>query len=204
MYICSLPVWSCFNLQSWFFPQPEADWLRSRGSPKLALPLLLFAHSCVFLFYSLHSCLFSSSCFVSVFVCTLTCFLFALYLSLCLFCKLLLQLTVLFAFFFCKLSWYHYPCFFLFLQIIVTDNFPLFGKFTIHHHHQITITISYVQTYAQYHHPLCFVCTLFDKKRKRNKNLSEYLSTLSRAQPTVTSFYWIPFQTNVHFMLSSY
>ena len=74
------------------------------------------------------------------------------------FCKLLLQPTVLFAFFAnCRdRSLSLFP---VFANYCIC---PLFGKFC-KSSHQITITIPYVQTCAQYHHPLCFVCTLFDK-----------------------------------------
>ena len=121
------------------------------------------------LFYSLHSRMFSSFtlCALACFpLLTLSLYWFAhsnvLFLvCICLsvfFCKLLLQPTVLFAFFAnCRdRSLSLFP---VFANYCIC---PLFGKFC-KSSHQITITIPYVQTCAQYHHPLCFVCTLFDK-----------------------------------------
>ena len=111
------------------------------------------------LFYSLHTRVFSSftlctlACFAfALFLYALTCFLFGSYLSSCLFCKLLLQLTVLSAFF--------ANCSDRSLSLFSVFANYCYRYFSENH---ISITIPYLRTCKQYHHPLCFVCTLFDK-----------------------------------------
>ena len=132
------------------FPSTRGGLAQEQGKSKIgALLLLLFALSHVFLFYSLRSRVFSSSYFVSVFVCTLKCFIFGLYLSLCLF----LQIVVTAHRSFANCRDRSLSLFPVFANYCIC---PLFGKFC-KSSHQITITIPYVQTCAQYHHPLCFV-----------------------------------------------
>ena len=141
------------------FPSTRGGLAQEQGKSKIGaasftlctlacFPLLLFALSRVFLFLlCLCICLHTEMLNVLFLVC------------ICLsvfFCKLLLQLTVLFALFAnCRdRSLSLFP---VFANYCIC---PLFGKFC-KSSHQITITIPYVQTCAQYHHPLCFVCTFF-------------------------------------------